>query len=173
MPQDEERRRRMLERRRTHEPRPLPATIDRLIRTARLVRRAQCEDLWELGTWPGQEAILMEIWRHEAITESVLARNVGISLATLTRSLRRMEPLYWFERKKFGRQVYVSSTPRGRGVRNIVEAAVDHLEQQLNRAIPAEALPEVHGHLDAFAGAAMKALRAEEISRIRNELRHS
>jgi MarR family transcriptional regulator, organic hydroperoxide resistance regulator len=63
----------------------------RLTKVCRGQRNLTATMLNSFGLYPGQDLILMQLWKEEGITQTRLAARVGIDVSTLTKSLQRLE----------------------------------------------------------------------------------
>ena len=93
---------------------------DALARVSRAVKAAAGEAMRELGLHPGQNFILDELWREDALTPGELARRIGIEVPTVTRATQRMESAGLVKRipdDTDARLVRVRLTERGSAMR--------------------------------------------------------
>jgi DNA-binding MarR family transcriptional regulator len=106
-----------------------------LVRAARAHRVAAAQLLSEVGLHPGQEALLMELWRGDGQTQAELAEALAVEPPTITKMLQRMEAAGLVQRKPHPedrRAQLVYLTARGKRL----QQKVDKLWTQLaNRAV--------------------------------------
>jgi DNA-binding MarR family transcriptional regulator len=95
-----------------------------LVRAARAHRSAAAELLSQVGLHPGQEALLMELWRQDGCTQAELAEALAVEPPTITKMLQRMEAAGLVQRKphpddRRAQRVYV--TARGKRLQQRVD----------------------------------------------------
>jgi MarR family transcriptional regulator, organic hydroperoxide resistance regulator len=91
-----------------------------LARVSRAVKADAGDAMRGLGLHPGQNFILDELWREDALTPGELARRIGIEVPTVTRTTQRMASAGLVERvpdDADARLVRVRLTARGRALR--------------------------------------------------------
>jgi MarR family transcriptional regulator, organic hydroperoxide resistance regulator len=64
---------------------------DALARVSRRVKGAASEAMREVGVHAGQNFLLEELVRDDALTPGELARRIGVEVSTVTRTAQRME----------------------------------------------------------------------------------
>jgi DNA-binding MarR family transcriptional regulator len=92
---------------------------DALARVSRRVKTAAAEAMRELGVHAGQNFILEELKRDDALTPGELARRIGVEVSTVTRAAQRMEAAGLVQRVRDdadARLVRVALTETGRSV---------------------------------------------------------
>jgi DNA-binding MarR family transcriptional regulator len=105
----------------------------KLMRVARAHRTYAASLLSQVGLHPGQEALLMELWRQDGRTQANLAEALGVEPPTVTKMLQRMEAADLVSRRPDAsdrRAIRVHLTPKGRRLRNRVEKLWAELEAQ-------------------------------------------
>jgi DNA-binding MarR family transcriptional regulator len=101
-----------------------------LVRAARAHRVAAAQSLSEVGLHPGQEALLMELWKGDGRTQADLADALAVEPPTITKMLQRMEMAGLVQRKPHPedrRAMRVYLTARGKRL----QQKVDRLWAQL------------------------------------------
>ncbi len=105
-----------------------------LMQVAKAHRARMGEGLAELGLHLGQEAVLMQLWEEEGLTQSQLVERLGVEPPTVTKMLQRMERAGFITRREDVRDARVSRvhlTPRGRKLEASVRAVSRRAEEQL------------------------------------------
>jgi DNA-binding MarR family transcriptional regulator len=105
----------------------------KLMRVARAHRTYAASLLSQVGLHPGQEALLMELWRQDGRTQANLAEALGVEPPTVTKMLQRMEVADLVSRRPDAsdrRAIRVHLTPKGRRLRNRVEKLWAELEAE-------------------------------------------
>jgi DNA-binding MarR family transcriptional regulator len=105
----------------------------KLMRVARAHRTYAASLLSQVGLHPGQEALLMELWKEDRRTQANLAEALGVEPPTVTKMLQRMEAADLVSRRPDAtdrRAIRVSLTPKGRRLRGRVEKLWAELEAQ-------------------------------------------
>lgn len=104
-----------------------------MMRVARAYRTAAAAQLSRLGLYPGQEVLLVELWRDEGRTQARLAQALGVEPPTVTKMVQRMEASGLVTRAvdpSDRRAVRVSLTPKGRALKIQVDAITAELERR-------------------------------------------
>ena len=139
---------------------PLAPTIIKLCRT---YRAAAGSLLANLGLHPGQEVILLQLWREDGQPLKTLAQSIGIQAPTATKMLQRLEASGIIERRASssdGRSINAFLTPHGRALEPQVRAVLADLETRITAGLSASdletlqsllgrVLGNLHGHGDA------------------------
>jgi MarR family transcriptional regulator, organic hydroperoxide resistance regulator len=139
---------------------PLAPTIINLCRT---YRAAAGTLLAALKLHPGQETILMQLWREDGQPLKTLAQRSGIQAPTATKMLQRLEASGIIERRASssdGRSVNAFLTQYGRDLEPQVHAVLGQLETRITTHLSAaefetlqtlleRVLGNLHGHGDA------------------------
>jgi DNA-binding MarR family transcriptional regulator len=123
---------------------------------ARTHRAYAGELLRELGLYPGQELLLMQLLERDGQTQSELLAAVGLDHSTVSKALKRMQEAGLVHREpdeNDRRATRVRLTDRGRAMREPIEAMWSELER-----VSAHALDE--RDIDAFVTAARAIRRA-------------
>jgi MarR family transcriptional regulator, organic hydroperoxide resistance regulator len=97
--------------------------------------------LGALGMHPGQEMILVALWREGELNLSELAERLGVQPPTVTRMVQRMEASGLVERcadPSDQRVSRVRASARGRAVQREVEEVWERLEQRVTRGLTLE-----------------------------------
>ncbi len=87
----------------------------------------------DVGLYRGQQFVLCALWKEEGLTHSDLADHLGVSPATVTNALKRMEQAGFLERRPDPQDQRVSRvylTEAGREIRGAVEEIWGELEQE-------------------------------------------
>jgi DNA-binding MarR family transcriptional regulator len=110
---------------------PAPETVQptsigyRIVQLCRAHRAAVGSRLAQLGLHPGQEVILMHLWREDGQSQKQLAARLGVQPPTVTKMLQRLESSGIVERRASntdGRSVNAFLTRRGRDLEPQVQA---------------------------------------------------
>jgi DNA-binding MarR family transcriptional regulator len=102
-----------------------------LVQVAKM-HKAYCAVLLrEIGLYPGQELLLMQLWDRDSQTQADLVRALRLDASTVTRMVGRLEQQDIIRRRaspKDGRAVIISLTARGKRLRGKVERVWQELE---------------------------------------------
>lgn len=131
----------------TDDPFPTPGIGSAALAFSRAVRQRHGAALAELGLHPGQDLLLLEVWRHPGSRIGTLALHLGVEPPTVTRMVARLERGGLLERRADpddGRALLVVPTQRSR----LLEAGVRRAWAALEEAVAA-ALPS--GEVERFA----------------------
>ncbi|RAN76543.1 hypothetical protein B5P43_22415 [Bacillus sp. SRB_336] len=96
--------------------------------------------LGDLGLFPGQELILMQLWAEDGQSQKALGRTQRLDHSTIAKSLRRLEAAGLVSRKKSpldGRVTLVFLTPEGRELEGRTLAAWGELERTTTAGLTA------------------------------------
>jgi DNA-binding MarR family transcriptional regulator len=128
-----------------------------LARACRAYRGAVGDALAEFGLHPGQEMVLLRLWREDGIGQSELAERVGVEASTMSNMLMRLERAGLVERRRGAADARSSRaylTQRGRALQGPVEDVWTALEGRAFEGISREedgmlrrALERVRGNL--------------------------
>ncbi|SHJ22693.1 DNA-binding transcriptional regulator, MarR family [Roseomonas rosea] len=103
------------------EPLPFDESIGFLVRDLnRAIQRHLQARLQAHGVAPGAWYFLRVLWEEDGITQSDLARRVGMMEPTAVIALRGIEAQGWIHRERSGtdrRKVHIFLTPEGRALR--------------------------------------------------------
>ena len=128
---------------------------------ARAHRAFAAELLRDLGLYPGQELLLMQLLDRDDQTQSELLEAVGLDHSTVSRSLRRMQEAGLLTRRPAEsdrRVMLVSLTDRGRALREPLQEMWSTLERVTVRDLDA-------GTAERFVDTAARVRRAVETRR--------
>ena len=121
---------------------PEPQNLDFLLaQVSRLHHQRAHERLDQFGLYRGQPPVLFALWEKDGQTHSELAEKLGITPATITRMIQRMEKAGFLQRQpdpgdqRLSR-VYLSET--GRAVRAQLEANFQQMEIETFQGFSAE-----------------------------------
>lgn len=107
-------------------------TISCLIaKVARAHRNLAATLLADLGLYPGQEFVLMQLWREDGLSQSELCIRLEVEPPTLTKMLHRLESCGALERRRDAadaRVCRVYLTDRGYALRPPIEQLWHQLE---------------------------------------------
>ncbi len=121
---------------------PEPQSLDFLLaQVSRLHHHRAHELLDKLGLYRGQPPVLFALWEQEGLTHSELAERLGITPATTTRMLQRMEKAGFVQRQPDASDQRVSRvylTEAGRAVRAELEAVWQQMELESFRGFSDE-----------------------------------
>ncbi len=121
---------------RTHQhERPLQGnTSFTLAKTCKAHRVAVGSLLAEVGLHPGQEMVLVELWREDGLRGGELAARLGVEPPTITKMLRRLENCGLVERRPDpadARSFQAHLTTEGRDLENPVLHIWEAAEEKL------------------------------------------
>lgn len=119
----------------------------RLIRSARLTRRALDAALTARGATLNDYAVLCALADAGAVSQKDLAGSVDLSEATLARLVERMERAGLLARERLPanrRLVTVVLTEAGRALQAQLAGAVTELDDSIRGALPGEDAPRLH-----------------------------
>lgn len=118
-----------------------------IFRLARLHKELAGQLLRDIGLYPGQELLLMQLWDGGPQRQVDVVRLLDSDAATMTRSVQRLERAGLVRRTRNAadkRSVIIEATPQSEPLRRKVEAVWKTLEQrtvqQMTRAQRVEAL---------------------------------
>jgi DNA-binding MarR family transcriptional regulator len=78
-----------------------PDTLDFLMAQNCHLHHTRAHQLFdELGLYRGQPPVLYELWQSEGLTQKELADRLGVTPATITKMLQRMEKAGFIQRKQ-------------------------------------------------------------------------
>ncbi|MFI6283830.1 MarR family winged helix-turn-helix transcriptional regulator [Streptomyces sp. NPDC051018] len=103
-----------------------------IARVSRLHRMAAGKTLRELGLYPGQEFVMLHLWRSGPVRQSDLIKTVELDPSTVTKMLQRLEQAGHVRRHPDPadrRAVLVEATAESCDLRSAVEDALASLEQ--------------------------------------------
>lgn len=103
-----------------------------IFRVARLHRMLAGALLREVGLYPGQELVMMQLWESGAQRQSALAKVLDSDAATMTRTIQRLEKAGFVRRSPDptdGRASLVEPTAASHVLRRQVEEVWARLEQ--------------------------------------------
>jgi len=111
-----------------------PKSMDFLLATVARLHHYRVHELVEgLGLYRGQPPLLHVLWEQEGLTHTELAARLGITSATITRMIQRMEKSGFLLRKADEQDQRVSRvylTEHGRAVREELQAVWERLERE-------------------------------------------
>jgi len=110
-----------------------------LVRAAKAHKAYAAVLLREIGLYPGQELLLMQLWDRDGQTQTDLVRALQLDPSTVTRMVSRLKEQGFVSRAASpsdGRAVSISLTPRGRDLQGDVRHAWAELEQATIAGIP-------------------------------------
>jgi DNA-binding MarR family transcriptional regulator len=125
----------------------------KLMRVARAHRTYAASLLSQVGLHPGQEALLMELWRQDGRTQANLADSLGVEPPTVTKMLQRMEAADLVSRRPDAsdrRAIRVHLTPKGRRLRGRVEKLWAELEAETVAGLSDRQLATLRNLLNAM-----------------------
>lgn len=117
---------------------------------SRLVRSRFNEIIAEEGLFSGQQDILFAIVDNEGITSSELAQNTGVSAATISISVKRMEKAGFIVKKPDEKDARVSRlypTEKAKAMPAKTQRKMDSLETTLKRGMSEEQILEFSSYL--------------------------
>lgn len=105
---------------------------------SRLIRCRFNEVVSEEGLYSGQQDILFAVIENEGITSSKLAQKTGVSAATMSVSLKRMEKTGFIIKKpdeNDARIMHIYSTEKARSVPDNIRNKMDALETVITKGM--------------------------------------
>lgn len=105
-----------------------------LANTCKAHRNQASKVLAEVGLYPGQEMILIQLWQEDGLSQSQLAERLGVQAPTITRMLQRIEAVGLVTRRCCPQDCRISHvylTEQGQAIQAAVEAAWNQLETHL------------------------------------------
>ena len=115
-------------------PLPEPKTLDHLLAQVSRLHYQRAHAVFDkLGLYRGQPPMLFALWEQDGQTHSELAQGLGITPATTTKMIQRMEKAGFVQRQPDARDQRVSRvylTDAGRSVRARLEAAWDQMDAE-------------------------------------------
>ena len=134
-----------------------------IFRVARLHRMIAGQLLRDVGLYPGQELLMMQLWNAGPQRQVDLIRVLDSDAATMTRMIRRLEQAGFVRRRRCttdARAVIVEPTPASQALRAKVEQIWGELETltaaDLDPAGQADALATLEQIEQTLAAAAQK-----------------
>jgi DNA-binding MarR family transcriptional regulator len=122
-------------------PEPTATSLtESLLTFARALRARQASLLAAHGLHPGQDALLVALWRQPGLRQTDLADQLGVEPPTITRMIRRLERGGLVERRRDpddGRTLRIHPTPRARVLEAMVRRAWSDLDGELIAALGA------------------------------------
>jgi DNA-binding MarR family transcriptional regulator len=103
-----------------------------IMQLAKAHRAAAAGLLRDLGLYPGQELLLMQLWDRDRQTSGELVRAMNLDASTVTRMVIRLEEQGIVRRERSpmdGRAVIVALTDRGKQLAKAVRTAWAELER--------------------------------------------
>ncbi|MEK4424651.1 MarR family winged helix-turn-helix transcriptional regulator [Solibacillus sp. FSL K6-1523] len=96
-----------------------------IISLARLHRATATDLLRKVGLFPGQEMMLMQLWKEDNQSQNALCKSLGINHSTVAKSVRRLEDvgLVTMKRSDLDKRVTLVS---------LTQAGMDIKEEVLN-----------------------------------------
>jgi MarR family transcriptional regulator, organic hydroperoxide resistance regulator len=85
------------------------------------------------GVHEGQQFVLRSLWAEDGLTPGEIARRLGLSTPTVTRTTIRMEAAGLLRREPHpsdGRMVRLRLTSRGRDLEKVIDAETDKLTER-------------------------------------------
>ncbi|ARV61185.1 transcriptional regulator [Nostocales cyanobacterium HT-58-2] len=114
---------------------PMQETIGCLmVQVCKAHRNQAAMILAELGLHPGQEILLLHLWKNDGLIQSELASLMQVEAPTLTKMLHRMEKAGFLERRKDeedARICRIYLTQAGRLLEEPITNAWNVLEKQI------------------------------------------
>ena len=112
-----------------------PDAINYLIVQVCKAHRARTGELLsQLDMHPGQEMILVTLWREEGLTLSQLAERLNVRPPTVTRMVQRMEEAGLLERRACEsdqRVSHIRATEKGKGLEPKIKGIWRQVEQEV------------------------------------------
>jgi len=122
-----------------HPPRITGADVNVAVtRAARSMRTASGALLADLGLHPGQDTLLLEVGRHDGISQAALADELGVEPPTVTKMVQRLEAAGIVRRRADAddrRRIRVYLTAKGKRLTPRVEAVRSDLGKRASRGL--------------------------------------
>ncbi|NJP05947.1 MAG: MarR family transcriptional regulator [Chloroflexaceae bacterium] len=102
--------------------------------TSKMMRNYACQQMAELGLYPGQQMILAVLWQQDGVTPTFLASEIQVQPPTMTRMLRRLEEMGLVHRQPCPadqRTSRVCLTDAGRAIQQQLETVWMQLEETI------------------------------------------
>lgn len=142
---------------------PRALTLGRLLaQVSRLVGGRLRVKMEGIGIHHAQALVLFELWQDDGMAQNVLAQALGITPATATNTLQRMERDGWVERRRDAtdqRVVRVHLTRKAATLRDEVRTSLRELDDEVasalsegERTVLRELLLKVRRHLASQGG---------------------
>jgi MarR family transcriptional regulator, organic hydroperoxide resistance regulator len=122
---------------------PSPSIGYTIVQLCRTHRAAVGSRLATLGLHPGQEVILMQLWREDGQSQKQLAQRMRVQPPTVTKMLQRLETSGIVERRESttdARSVRAFLTQRGRDLEPQVQAIWTDMDHRTTANIPSAEL---------------------------------
>jgi DNA-binding MarR family transcriptional regulator len=119
----------------TNDESPLAST---LLTFSRTLRARHAELLAPHGLHPGQDALLMALWREGGLRQSDLALRLGVEPPTITRMVQRLERGGLIDRRPDpddARAMRLHATPRARLLEGVVRRVWAELDALIVEAV--------------------------------------
>lgn len=117
---------------------------------SRLVRCRFNDVISEEGLYSGQQDIIFAVIENEGITSSKLAQKAGVSAATMSVSIKRMEKSGFLIKKpdeKDARIMHIYPTPKAMAVPENIRKKMDELEAIIKRGMAEDKALEFANYL--------------------------
>ncbi|GGY11024.1 MarR family winged helix-turn-helix transcriptional regulator [Streptomyces hiroshimensis] len=117
---------------------PVSFAVFGVARTHRALASALLRDL---GLYPGQEIMLLQLWERDGQSQQALGKTLGLDHSTVAKSLRRLAAagLVTRQRSDADRRVtLVSLTPEGRALESRVAEVWAELEERATAGLSEE-----------------------------------
>ncbi|HEX2033987.1 MAG TPA: MarR family transcriptional regulator [Chloroflexota bacterium] len=105
-----------------------------LVGAFKVMHAVSAAQLAPFGLHPGQDRLLAELWVQDGISQTELARRLGVEQPTVTKTLQRLERAGLVRRQRDpedNRQVIVSLTVAGRAAHDPIQRLRDATERQM------------------------------------------
>lgn len=103
-----------------------------IVRLAHAHRGVAADLLCKVNLHPGQELLLMRLWKTDGQSQTELANALNLDRSTVTRTVQRLEEQKLISRKTSptdGRTTIVSLTPQGKALRGSIDDIWDRLRE--------------------------------------------
>ncbi|MGK5728895.1 MarR family winged helix-turn-helix transcriptional regulator [Streptomyces sp. URMC 124] len=117
---------------------PVSFAVFGVARTHRALAAALLRDL---GLYPGQEIMLLQLWERDGQSQQALGRTLGLDHSTVAKSVRRLAAAGLVTRERSGtdrRVTLVSLTPEGRALESRVAEVWAELEARATAGLSEE-----------------------------------
>jgi MarR family transcriptional regulator, organic hydroperoxide resistance regulator len=131
---------------------PKPQTMDFLLAQVSRLHHQRAHELLEgLGLYRGQPPVLFALWEQDGLTHGELAGKLGITPATVTRMIQRMEKNGFVQRRQDASDQRISRvhlTEAGRLIRTRLQLVWDRMEKESFAGFGKEERKMLHGFLE-------------------------
>lgn len=121
---------------------PARETLDQRLAQVCRLHWSRADALFQaLGLYRGQPPLLFALWHRDGLTQTQLAERLGVSAATISRMVQRMERAGFVRRAsdpQDERVTRVFLTPEGQAIRAEVEGIFETMDREAFAGLSAE-----------------------------------